>query len=151
MSERKKYIHWGSASFRYSDCMKIKNQRGCLTKPRGGLWASPVDAEYGWHDWCSDENFRSYDEDNCFKFTLRKDARVLMIDGKDVLTDLPKYKDPDFSHNVWVSLDFEELVRQGYDAVEVSISDDPRLYMLLYGWDCDSILVMNPDVVEVCV
>lgn len=34
-----------------------------------------------------------------------------------------------------------------YDAVEVLISEDRRLYQQLYGWDCDSILIMNPDIV----
>ena len=150
MSEKKKYIHWGSCKFERTWFCPVKN-RGCLTKPSGGLWASPVDAEYGWYDWCSDENFRSYDEDDCFKFTLRSGAKVLMIDNKDVLEDLPKYKDPDFSHDLWVSLDFEELMRQGYDAVEVNLSACHGLYWSLYGWDCDSILVMNPDVVEVYV
>ncbi|MFR3519297.1 MAG: hypothetical protein ACLTT4_12785 [Coprobacillus cateniformis] len=43
-------------------------------------------------------------------------------------------------------LDFEELKRQ-YDAIEVNISNDYGLYWKLYGWDCDSILVMNSDVV----
>lgn len=150
MSERKKYIHWGSKSFRYSDFEKIRNRQFGNTKPRGGLWASPVDAAFGWKDWCEVEDFRSYGSDTCFKFTLREGSKVLLIDNDDNLVDLPKYVGPDFSHTMWVSLDFEELMRQGYDAVELNLSADHRLYYSLYGWDCDSILVMNPDVVEVC-
>ena len=34
-----------------------------------------------------------------------------------------------------------------YDAVEVSISNDFDLYYQLYGWDCESIVIMNPDIV----
>ena len=41
---------------------------------------------------------------------------------------------------------FEKLA-EIYDAVEVSISSDFDLYYKLYGWDCDSIVIMNPDVV----
>ena len=48
-----------------------------------------------------------------------------------------------------VYLDFEEMLRNGIDAVYVEISSDNRLYWALYGWDCDSIVVMNPAVVEV--
>ena len=46
----------------------------------------------------------------------------------------------------WILLDFEKLA-ETYDAVEVSISSDFDLYYKLYGWDCDSIVIMNPDVV----
>ena len=44
--------------------------------------------------------------------------------------------------------DFEKLLSDGVDAIELFISDDRELYWSLYGWDCDSILIMNPDVVR---
>ena len=28
-------------------------------KPYGGLWASDINAKYGWKSWCEDENFVS--------------------------------------------------------------------------------------------
>ena len=34
-----------------------------------------------------------------------------------------------------------------YDAIEVI--DIGKFYWALYGWDCNSILIMNPDIVEV--
>lgn len=41
-----------------------------------------------------------------------------------------------------------------YDGIELHISEETtdldkydELYFALYGWDCDSILIMNPDVV----
>jgi len=46
-----------------------------------------------------------------------------------------------------VYLDFNKL-KEEYDAIEVFISSDSRLYRALYGWDCDSILIMNKDVIE---
>ena len=59
---------------------------------------------------------------------------------------LPK-QETELSAVEWVFIDFEKLAEQGWDAVEVKISNDMRLYWALYGWDCDSILIMNPDVV----
>ena len=48
-----------------------------------------------------------------------------------------------------IFLDFEQLVAMGYDAMEVNISKDHHLYWKLYGWDCDSLLVFSPDIIEV--
>ena len=45
-------------------------------------------------------------------------------------------------------LDFEKLA-EIYDAMVVYISADYNLYYRLYGWDVDSVLVFNPNVVEV--
>ena len=44
--------------------------------------------------------------------------------------------------------DFEKLVSDGVDAIEFFISDDNKLYWDLYGWDCDSILIMNPNIIK---
>ena len=43
-----------------------------------------------------------------------------------------------------VCFDFEHMVGCGVDALEVSIK---KLAQMFEGWDCDSLLVMNPDVV----
>ena len=45
-----------------------------------------------------------------------------------------------------LTIDFEKLASR-YDAIEVLISKDGRLYSALYGWDCDSILILNPNVI----
>lgn len=45
------------------------------------------------------------------------------------------------------NLDFEKL-KEDYDAIEVLISKDSRLYWSLYSWDCDSLLVLNKDIIE---
>lgn len=44
------------------------------------------------------------------------------------------------------SIDFEAL-KTKYDVLECSLTKYPELYWSLYGWDCDSILVMNPEVI----
>ncbi len=142
----KKYIHYGHKSFDRNRFMPIRNER-CFTKPRGGLWASPVDAEYGWKKWCDENEFRECNLDNSFTFTLSPEARVLYIGNIGDLDGLPQVKN-EFSYSGWCQLDFEKLLEMGYDAVEISISADNRLYWALYGWDCDSIVILNPNVIE---
>ena len=105
--------------------------------------------EYGWKSWCENVEFHldKYREDNYFKFRLKKNANVLIITKKEELEKLPKQNLPVDYNSLFVALDFEKLAKQ-YDAMEVLISEDSGLYWDLYGWDCDSILIMNKDVIE---
>lgn len=116
-----------------------------MSKPRGGLWASDIKAKYGWKDWNKSEKFAECNKENSFTFTLSDSANVLYINSVKDLENLPKAQNK-FGLISWVSLDFEKLV-ETYDAIEVNISNDYNLYYKLYGWDCDSILIMNPDIV----
>ena len=142
--QEKIYIHYGHKDFDEKLFMEITNE--AFVKPRGGLWASDVNAKYGWKDWCKDENFRDCAENNSFKFKLKDGTRVLKIDNTEMLKTLPVIELPyKFS---WITLDFEKL-KEEYDVIEVLISEDHQLYWDLYGWDCDSLLVMNKDVIEI--
>ena len=125
---------------------KIKNV-DCNTKPRGGLWASDINTKHGWKEWCNENEFRDCDKENSFTFTLSDDAKILYIESVNDLQSLPKGKDK-FGLNFlsWYLLDFEKLA-EPYVAVEVSIISDFDLYYKLYGCDCDSIVIMNPDIV----
>ena len=140
----KKYIHYGHKHFQPEMFCPISN-RGQWVKPNGGLWASPMDASFGWKDWCYGSNFRECNVENSFTFTLSESARVLVIDNNESLLKLPQIV-PEYMHDLWCMLDFEKLVDE-YDAIELDMSSDGRLYWSLYGWDCDCILVMNPNVV----
>ena len=140
----KTYIHYGHSSFDRESFNHIK-RHDISTKPSGGLWGSPIKAKYGWKNWCQDNEFRECLEENSFRFKLDDNANILCINNVDDLNFLPQIKG-ELIPPVWVLLDFEELKRQ-YDAIEVNISNDYGLYWKLYGWDCDSILVMNSDVV----
>lgn len=148
------YIHYGHKHFDKNLFEKVMNRNDCFTKPLGGLWASRVGAEYGWKEWVNDQNFRldKYTEGNYFKFKLKDNARVLIIDNSKILDKLPKNKANIINISSWCSLDFEELSKK-YDAIEVLINDEEfenfdGLYWKLYGWDCDSILIMNKNAVE---
>lgn len=143
----KKYIHYGHKNFDREKFGNIRNYKG-FTKPYGGFWASPVDAEFGWKEWCEREDFRECSLGCSFTFTLSPEAKVLYIDDVGKLNGLPE-AEYEFALSEWRLLDFEKLLEQGYDAVEMNLSSDGRLYWALYGWDCDSILILNPDIVEV--
>lgn len=137
------YIHYGHKEF----CQKLFNNVRNIPifpKPDGGFWASKVNAKYGWKDWCENNDFRECSDNNCYRFYISEDANILTINSIDDLEPLPKQK-TDF---VLILLDFEKMLSSGIDAIELNISSDPRLYMALYGWDCDSILIMNPDVIK---
>ena len=152
----RKYIHYGHSRFMRELFQPIRNQE-FFTKPMGGLWASPVDADFGWKTWNDNEHFRECSEDNSFTFSLTDSAKVYRIYSVGDLKRLPEYKNY-IVPGRWYCIDFEKCVELGYDAIELHISEEERiddaepfecLYFRLYGWDCDSILIMNPDVVEV--
>lgn len=138
-----KFIHMGSDHFDKYRFVPIKNDRDWV-KPRGGLWSSPENSPYGWESWVNDNNF-TYDLNSWFKFTLKAGAKVLEITSSKQLKDLPKGTTT-LPHS-WVVLDFEAIAKE-YDAMLVLISSDNQLYWDLYGWDCDTLLVFNPDIIE---
>lgn len=150
------YVHYGSKKFDKSVFRPIQNRvdgRGLPwgNKPLdGGLWASADNAKFGWRDWNRQSQFRECREDNCFRFTLDTNARILHLDNDDIAkVELAKFGAEELSHGVLGVLDgidFESICQQ-YDAIEFNRSADGRLYWTLYGWDCDCILVLNPDVV----
>lgn len=150
----KTYIHYGTCAFMLELYEPIKNR--CFVKPEDGLWASPVDAKYGWKEWNENSHFWELSESKSFKFTLTENAKVLHIYSINDLENLPKEKIPGMLelNMSMVFLDFEALMEQGYDAIELHLSEERSsidfmkgLYWSLYGWDCDSILIMNPEVI----
>ena len=151
----KTYIHYGTKAFMPELFVPIKNRY--FVKPEGGLWASPADAKYGWKEWNEDSGFIEIIKDKSFKFTLTEAAKILHIYSVSDLDELPRVEIPGMPNfdTGMVYLDFETLMGQGYDAIELHLSEEDKtnngfmegLYWTLYGWDCDSILIMNPDVI----
>lgn len=145
------YTHYGCTKFDKEKFRPIKN-RDAFIKPYGGFWASRTDAEYGWKDWNENNCYSSCDENNRVVFKLTENARVLelhsVMDAKMMKNEyqapntygLPTFGFIDF-------IDFEGIAKD-YDAIEFFLSDDGGLYDEMYGWDCDSILILNPDVVK---
>ena len=152
--ESNTYIHFGAPHFIPDLVQPIKNL-AFFSKPAGGLWASPVDAEFGWIDWMNENDYlgRESITKSFFQFKLKPETRLLTITDVSQLANLPHRGDEDCFiedklFSAWQLLDFEELAKS-YDAIEVILSADWRLYHELYGWDCDSILIMNKDIIEI--
>lgn len=149
----KRYIHYGSPAFMLQAFHPIKNKEG-FNKPGGGLWASAVDAQHSWKQWVECTKFYPERLTMSFEFELSPNARILEL-RPDNVWDLPVIPNtpmwrrrPEIRdhYSMVTNIDFEALARD-YDVLECSLSDYPSLYWSLYGWDCDCILVMNPDVI----
>lgn len=145
------YIHYGSNKFYPSLFISPSNTTGLRNKPIGGLWASRTDAKSGWKDWCIQENFVDCDEENSFRFFISENAKVFHIYCKEDVEKLPMQPQ---SCDLHLLPDFEKLIDLGYDAVEYHLSEEKpvekytdSIYYLLYGWDCDSILILNKDII----
>ena len=151
----KKYIHYGSSKF---DINKFGKPKNCSTlwnkpDPHTCLWASPIDSENGWLQWSLDNLFRTDELKSSFIFELTPNSKILNIRNDD---ELQQSVDSGLLHNRYTEflgflsdeyyMDFEQLAKDGYDAIEVHICSN-KIYFGLYGWDCDSLLVLNPDCV----
>lgn len=155
--DKTQYIHYGSTQFH--TIQPIVN-RPLYAKPFGGFWASATNAEYGWKDWCEDENFHVESLKESFTFTLSDDAKIIHLYSSAQLDELPQLQPmPGLENmrNMWALLDFEALEKE-YDGIELHLSEeqfnvgaidyfDTGLYYKLYGWDCDSILIFHDHVV----
>ena len=144
------FIHYGHKSFDISKFQPIRNDRDALyvNKPRGGLWASPLNSASGWRQWCNAEEYMKYSDDDCFRFKLIASARVAKIENLKDYEKLPvmSFDNPFFTHSSFFALNFEEIAKH-YDAIFYKRCDELHYRSPMRTWDCDSLLVLNPDVV----
>ena len=155
------YIHYGSPAFSHAEFVPA-TQEGCWVKPKGGLWGSPVDAEHSWKDWCEGEGFRECNEDNSFKFTVRDPKRIFYIDSEEAFDDwYSKYVFIDAEKSAMLAgirftkgfncgfdqINVQKMINDGWDGMEISLTDHWPLYNYLYGWDCDSVIIFNRDAI----
>ena len=145
-----RFIHYGHDHFDINQFDKPTNRFGIICKPWGGLWGSPIDSpNLSWHDWVIDNDFETdkYLNGDHFIFNIPNDANILYLrnikevlamEAMDVATIRPFMDDYEVT-----SIDFEQLLDFGYDAILYENSS-PQMYYALYGWDVDSVLVLNP-------
>lgn len=128
-------VHYGHSSFNRHAFCPIKNNN--WIKPSGGLWATPIDSEFGWREWCKAEDFNLESLQTKFEFVVR--GYILKIDS---VSDLQKMK--------WVGreyIDFEAMLRSKVDAIWLTAKGQIETRWSspsLYGWDCESVLILNP-------
>jgi hypothetical protein len=135
--------HYGNQHYRRSLFKQICDVP-FRNKPKGGLWTSPVDSEYGWKDWGKDNDYGNLAN----YFDLNFEGIVFEINSVEDMNNLP-----------WVESDgcyfvsFEQLVLWGYDAIYLTVKGETDTKFThpksLYGWDCETVLVMNPDAILV--
>lgn len=149
------YIHYGDSNFDPGLCTRDVHSHHA--KPNKGIWASPVDAEFGWKDWCESEQWcpKGFNWKKSFIFTLTEEAKILYIHTEDDILDYI-IKDPDdwniFNTKTSVSdsLNLEKLYNE-FDGMELFMSENyvSLHYSIFNSWDCDSIVVWNPKVINV--
>lgn len=148
---KRKYIHYGHDKFDLTKFQPVKNRGAGMTKPSGGFWASYPNTERNWKNWCEANDFHLDSFNKCFKFSLKDNSKVFRINRVDQLNKLPKCNSA-FDTSLYYCVDFE-MASKEYDAIEVDLTNEifddylESLYFKLYGWDCDSILIMNPDII----
>ena len=142
-----KLIHYGNSKYNPSLFQPIQNS---WVKPKGGLWASPVNSKDSWKNWCLEENFNCISLDQSFEFEI--EGNILVIDSyEDLLTKVIWFEKYDEIYP-----DFEAMLMLGIDAIHLTEEGQCRTrfakegYSLkLYGWDCESVLVLNPDCIKI--
>jgi hypothetical protein len=135
-------IHYGDKSFDPNKFKPIENIG--FVKPRGGLWTSPIDSNWGWKDWCHAEDFRTCKIGNSFTMVLKSDSKVLKIDSLDDLKNIPFIE-----HFKGISYPDFEKISESYDAIWLTENGQIETRFSspqhLYGWDCESVLILNPE------
>ena len=165
-----KYIHYGSNKFDIGRFINVYNIP-FMNKPGGGLWASRIDSLYGFKDFCKSNDMNGspyYDFNKSFVFSLKDDAKIFNISSYEDYLNAPKCS---YMHNNLGNIRFSdeiidyEKMSSSYDAIELNyfsklLSNEiivfyndineyfkKSLKHKLNNWDCDCILIMNPDVI----
>ena len=141
----KTYIHYGSDTFDPNNYGRMDSRFPSYDKPVG-LWASPIDAEWSWKDWCFSNDFCIESFDKSFQFTLKEDTRILQVKQPEDICDyiiiIDELSSSDFTY---YGLDLDRIYTE-YDAMEVTMSDnwnEMHYDRIFYTWDCDSIVIWN--------
>lgn len=145
---------------------KVRNKNLPGVKPHGGLWLSPYKEKIGspWLQFSYD-GYPVFGLERCSLLKIMDKSRIFVIDKLDDLRTLiliHGMKDKLFQKYY---LNFESisryfdgifLTRKGRCKTHVILDMERnkgslyqfRPYVDLYGWDCESILILNPDIVE---
>lgn len=148
------YVHIGSKKFNKK---KFKTVENFPFKPIGGFWCSPFYCKTSWLNYLTHEFLISNAKgrrriikklNKFFIFKLNDNAKIYHIYSKEDVDRIPRCSD---TYNPEISVfDFERMIKEGYDGVELHISsnEDVLSYEMCH-WDVDSLLIFNPEIIEV--
>ena len=163
----KMYETYGFGTKVNPELIEIDLKCGCggsLNKPDKAWWGSPVNAEYGWKEYCIGEEWiprkfhksmsieEYFSDSNKCTWSLKSSSNILSIeDLGDIyfMRDHDYFKKYDDRYRDIYTLDYELLRELGYIAVELlnpyigHMFTDPY-EMSFNSWDCESIVVLEP-------
>ena len=158
LKDENSYVHYGDAAFAREKFESIEN-KDFSNKPDGGLWASSCEVENSWSIWCEENDFRRTNTYKCFYFKIADTAKVLRIesleDCKELTLQPVGYLHEEYKDTNYKVIDYRACMQRGIDAIEykydiASQSEDfEEIDTIMWGWDCDSILILNPDIIVI--
>ena len=118
-------------------------------KPKsGGIWLS---LDGGWERWCEREQMDEWASNGSYQVTLKPDTHILMIASADDMEGLPQAGATKMTYapvgEPIKNFDYERLALS-WDGICVMAGSNSDLYHSFYGWDCNSLVLLNPDCVE---
>ena len=151
------FVHYGSSKFEIEKFIPVTNIIG-WNKPQGGLWACDINTKYSWKKWCLQENFHLDRLKTSFKFKLKNNANILRLKTPDdfntlpILTSLFEKEKETCPKTIQYQLmfnyiDWEHLRDNNIDAIEYIRT--PFGHHVFFTWDVDSLLVINPETIEI--
>lgn len=120
----------------------IKNNNS-WNKPIGGLWACAVhNNSTPWLEFITENPELMRDTNTYFDFTLKPNAKILKLyDKTDYDNMMDKYAYKAFFTRC---IDFEAISKD-FDVIDFKVRN---LYFELMGWDLDSILILNKNIID---
>lgn len=149
------FVHYGSTAFD-KQVFKPVQSRCYDTKPVYGFWASPICTENSWYAWCNREGYNDYNPNQRVEFYCKPGSKVFQIDTLDDITFLIKnYPAPYNTYMLqygsymeyglpYLGIDYEAMSKD-FDGICYNYTE---LGNILGPWDCDSIVIFNPDIME---
>ena len=151
-------VHGCGPAFDMEKFNPITSRSPLQGKPNGGLWASPVDSDYGWKKWCQIQSFNLDKLSESFEIGIK--GNIYKIDNKRDLLDLPLVLPPRFQQMrvptdyplLFHVPDFKKILSDGIDAIHLTEKGECCTRLSepnLYGWDCECVLILNKDCIKV--
>ncbi len=149
--------HYGDLNGGIVKDAEISGNHGGAGKPSGKyvLWTSPLHSKHSWERWTQREDAKSYIENRpVWRITLADDVSIYKIDSYSDLARLivecggfnplgsgwpAKY--PDWAE-VFKRYDAIWLTEEGEYSTRLTGWDGDSPYTL-YGWDCETVLIMR--------